>query len=86
MLRAELRQEFCKRLACKGISSDENCDVVRRGAVRSPAGIGSPASFARKHAAATAIEALDEARHGPRRASSSWRANHSVKGNADPTS
>ena len=31
-------------------------------AVRSPAGVGCPASFARKHAAATAIKALDEAR------------------------
>ena len=31
-------------------------------AVRSLAGTGCPASFARKHAAATAIEALDEAR------------------------
>ena len=31
-------------------------------AVRSPAGVGCPASFARKHAAATAIEALEEAR------------------------
>ena len=61
-------RSFASGSACKGISSDENCDVVRRGAVRSPAGIGSPASFARKHAAATAIEALDEARHGPRRA------------------
>ena len=31
-------------------------------AVRSPAGVGCLASFARKHAAATAIEALEEAR------------------------
>ena len=31
-------------------------------AVRSPAGVGSPASFARKHAAATAIDALEAAR------------------------
>ena len=31
-------------------------------AVRSPPGVGCPASFARKYAAATAIEALEEAR------------------------
>ena len=30
--------------------------------MRSPAGLGSPASFARKHAAATAIDALAAAR------------------------
>ena len=50
------------RLAAPAIAGRPPVPRQAPAPVRSPAGAGCPASFARKHAAATAIEALDDAR------------------------
>ena len=57
----EVREPERPRLVARRSPADRRYPTSAR-AVRSPAGVGCPASFARKHAAATAIELHDAAR------------------------